>query len=191
MTMSTALYAPTLRLADLPKPDLSTARLTDARPFAVGDLVAYPTHGVAKVASIESKAVGTASLEVYHLEARASGLKIIVPVAKAAENGMRALASEVDIEDMLEILRDHEVPTDRQTWNRRHRGFMEKIRTGSLFEVAEVFRDLALLRTTKVLSHGEKQMLRTARDLLAGELAVVRGQSSEEVALELEAMFSH
>ncbi len=179
--MSTALNAPSLRLADF----------AEARTFAVGDLVAYPTHGVARVVAIESKTVGTASLEVYHLEARGTGLKIIVPVTKAAENGMRPLATETDIEDMMEILRDHEVPTDRQTWNRRHRGFMEKIRTGSLFEVAEVFRDLALLRTTKVLSHGEKQMLRTARDLLAGELAVVRGQTSEEVALELEAMFSH
>ena len=179
--MSTALNAPSLRLTDL----------SEATRFAVGDLVAYPTHGVARVAALETKTVGTTSLEVYHLEARSSGLKIIVPVAKAAENGMRALATGADIEDMLDILRDHEVPTDRQTWNRRHRGFMEKIRSGSLFEVAEVFRDLALLRTTKALSHGEKQMLRTARDLLAGELAVVRGQASEEVALDLEAMFSH
>ena len=90
---------------------------------------------------------------------------------------------------MFELLSDHEIPDDRQTWNRRYRGFMEKIRTGSLFEVAEVFRDLSLLKSRKTLSHGERQMLRTARDLLIRELMEAQSAPEEEVAAALEAPF--
>ncbi|MBC8068491.1 MAG: CarD family transcriptional regulator, partial [Deltaproteobacteria bacterium] len=69
--------------------------------------------------------------------------------------------------------------------------FMEKICTGSLFEVGEVYRDLSLLKQTKQLSHGEKQMLRTARDLLVKELAVARSSAEDEVAKELDSMFKN
>src|SRR5690606_22482962 len=124
---------------------------------------------------VETKTIGEHQIAFYHLRVCGSGLKIIVPVHKAEENGMRALAGDHEIDELFELLADHEVPSDRQTWNRRYRGFMEKIRTGSLFEVAEVYRDLSLLKAQKSLSHGERQMLRTARDLLVRELSVARG----------------
>lgn len=159
--------------------------------FSEGDVVVYPAQGVADIVALETKTIGGTALDFYHLQVRDSGLKIIVPTAKAEDNGMRRVADARDIEAMMEILRDRTVPSDRQTWNRRYRGFMEKIRTGSLFEVAEVYRDLALLRTTKQLSHGEKQMLRTALDLLVKEVAAARNSPADEVADELESMFSH
>ena len=74
----------------------------------------------------------------------------------------------------MEILRDKEVHIDRQTWNRRYRGFMEKIKSGSLFEVAEVFRDLYRLKGIKPLSFGERRMLDTAKGLIVQELSVAR-----------------
>jgi len=175
----------------------SSATSTDAKrspraaAFSEGDVVVYPAQGVADIVGLETKTIGGTSLELYHLQVRDSGLKIIVPKAKAEDNGMRRIAGNDEIEHMYAILRDRDVPSDRQTWNRRYRGFMEKIRTGSLFEVAEVYRDLALLRTTKQLSHGEKQMLRTALDLLVKELSAARNSPSDEVAAELESMFSH
>ncbi len=159
--------------------------------FRKGDVVVYPAQGVADIVALETKTIGGTSLELFHLQVRDSGLKIIVPKAKAEDNGMRRVAGDDEIEHMYGILRDRDVPSDRQTWNRRYRGFMEKIRTGSLFEVAEVYRDLALLRTTKQLSHGEKQMLRTALDLLVKEIAAARNSQAEDVTAELEAMFSH
>ncbi|TPV94672.1 MAG: CarD family transcriptional regulator [Myxococcales bacterium FL481] len=159
--------------------------------FAIGDTAVYPTHGVADVIGVESKTLGSAELSFYHLKVRGSGLKIIVPTNKAEENGMRPLAGADEIDEMFDLLRDHEVPSDRQTWNRRHRGFMEKIRTGSLFEVAEVYRDLTLLKGTKSLSHGERQVLRTARELLLGELCAARASSEGEVAAELDSMFKN
>ena len=157
--------------------------------FEIGSTAVYPAHGVADVIGLETKQVAGQDLRFYHLQVRGSGLKIIVPIDKAGENGMRPLAGPDEIDKMFAILRDHDVPTDRQTWNRRYRNFMEKIRTGSLHEVAEVYRDLSLLRSQKTLSHGEREMLRTARDLLVGELAVARETSESAVAEELDSMF--
>ncbi len=104
---------------------------------------------------------------------------------------MRRVADEGELDELYELLKDHEVPCDRQTWNRRYRGFMEKIRTGSLFEVGEVYRDLSLLKQTKNLSHGERQMLRTARDLLVKELSVARDAPESVIANELDEMFKN
>jgi CarD family transcriptional regulator len=159
--------------------------------FRVGDKAVYPRRGVADVVGLETKTIGDQKIQCYHLQVVGSGLKIIVPVEKAAENGMRPVASDGDLEELMELLRDHEVPSDRQTWNRRYRGFMEKILTGSLFEVGEVYRDLSLLKQHKSLSHGERQMLRTARDLLVKELSVARDRPEEDVAKELDSMFQN
>jgi CarD family transcriptional regulator len=156
--------------------------------FSVGEKCVYPTHGVAEVVAIETKTLGGHQVDFYQLHVTSTGLRINVPVAKAVENGMRRVAGRADVDELYDLLRDHEVPCDRQTWNRRYRGFMEKIRTGSLFEVAEVYRDLSLLKTTKELSHGEKQMLRTARDLLVKELSVAKDSTEEQIAEELETL---
>lgn len=159
--------------------------------FQVGDKAVYPRRGVADVVGLETKTIGDQKIQCYHLQVVGSGLKIIVPVEKAAENGMRPVADDGDLQELYALLRDHEVPCDRQTWNRRYRGFMEKILTGSLFEVGEVYRDLSLLKQTKNLSHGERQMLRTARDLLVKELSVARERPEDEVAEELDSMFQN
>lgn len=157
--------------------------------FSIGDKSVYPAHGVADVVNVENKEIGGSAITFYHLKVIGTGLKIIVPVHKAEENGMRSVATPEEIEEMYELLRDHEIPNDRQTWNRRYRGFMEKIRTGSLFEVAEVFRDLSLLKSRKTLSHGERQMLRTARDLLVRELMEAQSAPEDEVSAALDAPF--
>ncbi len=157
--------------------------------FSIGDKTIYPSHGLAEVVDLENKRIGDVELTFYHLNVVGTGLKIIVPVNRAEENGMRPLATADEIAEMHELLQDQEIPNDRQTWNRRYRGFMEKIRTGSLFEVAEVFRDLSVLRTTKALSHGERQMLRTSRDLLVRELVEAQSAQETEVVEALEAPF--
>ena len=159
--------------------------------FNPGDKTVYPAHGVADVVGVETKTIGQQSIAFYHLPVLGSGLKISVPVHKAEENGMRAVARDEEITELYALLRHQEIPSDRQTWNRRHRTFMEKIRTGSLFEVAEVYRDLSVLKAYKELSHGERQMLRTARSLLVNELAVARATSEDEVEAHLEAFFQN
>ena len=90
---------------------------------------------------------------------------------------------------MLDILRERNVSFDHGTWNRRYRAYVEKIKTGSIFEIAEVLRDLNLIKIEKNLSFGERKMLDTARRLLVQELSVAMGSTEEEVERELEDLF--
>ena len=157
--------------------------------FIIGDKAVYPSQGVAEVVGIEKKEVFGRIQSFYVLQALDSGLRILVPVDKADQVGLRKVAREEEIEEVLDILRDKEIHIDRQTWNRRYRGFMEKIKSGSLFEVAEVFRDLYRLKGMKPLSFGERRMLDTAKGLIVQELAVARESDSQKVEKELEQIF--
>lgn len=158
--------------------------------FRVGDKAVYPAQGVAEVVGIEEKEIASAVTSFYVLKILDSEMKIMVPIAKAEQVGLRDVASKKDIVEVMSILKEKDVQVDKQTWNRRYRGFMEKIKTGSLFEVAEVYRDLSRLKTTKTLSFGERRMLDTARNLIVRELSVARGAPETKVESELEALFS-
>ena len=154
--------------------------------FTIGDKAVYPSQGVAEVVGIEKKEVYGKIQNFYVLRGLETGLRILVPIDKADQVGLRKVAGRAEIEEVMEILRDKEVHIDRQTWNRRYRGFMEKIKTGSLFDVAEVYRDLYRLKSSKVLSFGERKMLDNAKQLIVKELAVARKWSEEKVEAELE-----
>ena len=154
--------------------------------FTIGDKAVYPSQGVAEVVGIEKKEVYGTIQNFYVLRGLETGLRILVPIDKADQVGLRKVAGRAEIEEVMEILRDKEVHIDRQTWNRRYRGFMEKIKTGSLFDVAEVYRDLYRLKSSKVLSFGERKMLDNAKQLIVKELAVARKWTEEKVEAELE-----
>jgi CarD family transcriptional regulator len=113
----------------------------------------------------------------------------MVPVAKAQEVGLRQIVGEDEIKEVYSILREKDIHVDKQTWNRRYRGFMEKIKTGSLYEVAEVYRDLYRLKSTKTLSFGERRMLDTAKNLIIKELSVARRLNENKVEREIEQIF--
>ena len=157
--------------------------------FIIGDKAVYPSQGVAEIIGIDKKEVFGRVQRFYVLQVMDSGLRILVPVDKSDQVGLRRVAGENEIEEVLDILRDKEIHVDRQTWNRRYRGFMEKIKSGSLFEVAEVFRDLYRLKGMKPLSFGERRMLDTAKGLIVQELAVARAADTTKVEKELEQMF--
>jgi len=152
--------------------------------FIVGDKAVYPSQGVAEVVGIEQKEISGKMQRFYVLRVLESDNRIMVPTDKSGQVGLRRVAGEEEIDEVRQILRDKEVHVDRQTWNRRYRGFMEKIRSGSLFEVAEVFRDLYRLKGLKPLSFGERRMLDTARGLIVQELSVA--QAEDEIKIEQE-----
>jgi CarD family transcriptional regulator len=158
--------------------------------FAIGDKAVYPSQGVAEVIGIEQKEVYGKVQSFYVLQGLETGLRILVPTDKADQVGLRRIAGHEEIAEVMEILRDKEIHIDRQTWNRRYRGFMEKIKSGSLFEVAEVFRDLYRLKGMKPLSFGERRMLDTARGLIVQELSVARAADTHKVEQELDLMFA-
>lgn len=158
--------------------------------FEIGDKAYYPVHGVAEVVGLEDRAIGGKKQSIYVLKVVDSGLKIMVPTDNAGAVGLREIMSEDEVGEIYSILRSKEGGGDTQTWNRRHREYMDKIKTGSAFEIAEVLRDLCLLREGKDLSFGERRMLETARGLLAREIAAVRDVSEDAVVDEIEALFT-
>ena len=157
-----------------------------AHSFKIGELAVYPAHGVVEVMGIDSKEIQGTVCSFYVLRVVENDMQIMVPKAKAEQVGLRSVVTQSEANEVFAVLRDSEVVVDKQTWNRRYRGFMEKIKTGSIFEVAEVFRDLHRLKSTKVLSFGERRMLETARGLIVRELAVARKWTAEKTEAELE-----
>lgn len=138
--------------------------------FKVGDHAVYPGHGVGKISSIEYKEILGTKHEFYSVLIIETGMKIMIPAANIKSVGLRPLISREEALKVVSILKDKNVKIDTQTWNRRYRDYMEKIKTGSVFEIAEVLRDLYVLKVDKELSFGEKKMLDTAKNLLLKEL---------------------
>jgi len=154
--------------------------------FKVGDNAVYPGHGVGKVSAIETKEICGDQHTFYSIQIIESGMKIMVPKSNAENVGLRPIISDSEANKVLSILKQTEAKVDNQTWNRRYREYMEKIKTGSVYEIAEVLRDLYLLKVEKELSFGERKMLDTARGLLLKELSLAKSkeelQSQDDVA---------
>lgn len=159
-------------------------------PFKVGDMAVYPAHGVGQVTSIESREISGSKQTFYVLQILDNGMKIMVPTSNVNAVGLREIISEEEVQAVYDILQERDVIIDNQTWNRRYREYMDKIKTGSVYEIAEVFRDLSLLRDEKELSFGERKMLDTAKNLLTKELAFAEDCDEEEIEEELEVIFA-
>ena len=140
--------------------------------------------------ALEQRDIGGSKTPVYILKIIDTGLKIMVPTTNAGSVGLRDLITSKQVKEVYSILKSRDVPRDTQTWNRRYREYMEKIKTGSVFEIAEVMRDLCVLRTTKDLSFGERKMLDTARGLLTKELAIAKGVGEDKISSEIDAIFA-
>ena len=128
--------------------------------FKTGDKAVYPVYGVGTVTSVENKEIMGSTLTFYTLKFMDTGMKVMVPKNNAKNVGLRPIISENEATNVLDILRDKDVKVDNQTWNRRYREYMEKIRTGSVIEIAEVLRDLYVLKVDKELSYSEKKHAR-------------------------------
>lgn len=157
--------------------------------FNVGDKAVYPAHGVAEVVGVETREIGGNKQTFYILKILDTGMKIMIPTRNVASVGLREVISADDVKEVYNILRSKEIAVEGQTWNRRYREYMDKIKTGSVFEIAEVLRDLCLLRNGKDLSFGERKMLDTARQLLVKELAIAKRTSEAKIEQELDKIF--
>lgn len=176
-------------------PRAESARPQSVRPsaprheFKVGDKAVYPARGVAEVVSIEEKDIAGNRQRFYELRLLDTDHKIMVPVLNAHNIGLRKPISDKEIKEIIRILKVTDIAFDNQTWNRRYRGFMDKIKTGSVFEVAEVLRDLSRLKSSKALSFGERQMLEKARGLIVKEMAVAKNKSEDKIRQEIDSIF--
>ena len=158
--------------------------------FKVGDIVVYPAHGVCVIKSIESKDISGGIHEFYILSILGSDMTIMVPLNNVEVVGLRGLIDKETVPRVFKILKDKNIDANSQTWNRRYREYMEKIKTGCVLEIAEVLRDLHNLKFDKDLSFGERKMLDTAKNLLVRELSIVTKEEEAKVEANLDNMLS-
>ena len=159
--------------------------------FKVGDKAVYPAHGVGEVTAIENRSIGGIEQTFYILRILENGMKIMVPTDNIRQVGLREVISKSKVEKVLKILKAKSLSVDTTTWNRRYREYMEKIKTGSVYEVAEVLRDLYILKTDKDLSFCELKLLDQAKGLLVREVAVAKGCDEDEVEREFKKIFEN
>ncbi len=158
--------------------------------FKVGDLAVYPAHGVGRIDAIESKEINGVSHDFYMMKVLENEMLIMIPTANVDSVGLREIIDESDIPKIFDIMKNQNNGSgDNQTWNRRYREYMDKIKTGSLFDVAEVFRDLFMLKLNKDLSFGERKLYDTAQALLVSELSTARNTDDQSVLQEIESIF--
>jgi CarD family transcriptional regulator len=158
--------------------------------FSVGDLAVYPAHGVGVIEAIEQKVIAGVEHMFYVMRILENDMKIMIPRKNAEQVGLRGIICDEDVKQVYSILREKDVEFTPQTWNRRYREYMEKIKTGSVFDLAAVLRDLYILQMDKPLSFGERKMLDTAKGLLVKELSIARQTREEDVAQGIECIFT-
>ncbi len=158
--------------------------------FEVGEKIVYPGHGIGEIVSIESRTISGSSQNFYILKIIDSDMKVMVPVDNSHSVGLRKITPRAEVQKIFDILKDRtHIVEDTQTWNRRHREYTEKINSGSIFEIAEVLRDLYVLKLDKDLSFGEKKMLDTARNLLVKEIALATQEAETKILKEIKDIF--
>jgi CarD family transcriptional regulator len=165
-------------------------RKDEQKMFKVGDLAVYPAHGVGVIEAIESKEVMGKKQSFYVMKIMGNGMKIMIPTMSVKSVGLREIIMEKEIPKVYEILRNKDVTIDKQTWNKRYREYLERIKTGSVFEIAGVLRDLFILKSDKNLSFGERKMMDTAKNLLVKELSIATNSKESEIEKTLEKIFT-
>jgi CarD family transcriptional regulator len=158
--------------------------------FKVGDNAVYPAHGVTLVKRIDERDVSGRKKKFYVLEVVETHMTIMVPTDNADAVGLRGIISDDEVRKVYRILKKRDVKIDQTTWNRRYREYLEKLKTGSVFEIAEVLRNLCLLRQDKDLSFGERKMLDQAKGLLVREISLARKQPEQSIELEITTIFA-
>jgi CarD family transcriptional regulator len=148
--------------------------------FHIGDRVVYPNHGVGIIEQISSRTIGATVEKFYLLKIKSSSLKVMVPFSNVNTVGLRRVVRNGEIQKILDFLTDGEC-NNNADWKYRFKENSERMRTGSLLDVAAVLKSLLVLNQTKPLSFREKKMLERARYLLISELSLAKNQDEEQV----------
>jgi CarD family transcriptional regulator len=157
--------------------------------FELGDNVVYPHHGAGKVCAKEIKEIFGERREYLTIKILHNDMTVMVPTENAAIAGLRRVIDEETVQKVLDVLRD-DVSDMPKNWNRRFKHNRDKIKTGDIYELSEVVRNLALRENEKGLSSGEKQMYTRAKKILASELMYALDKSEEEAEAYLDELLS-
>ena len=147
--------------------------------FNVGDKVVYPMHGAGTIDSIDKKNILDEEIEYINIS-MPGGVKVMVPSNQASKQGLRNIISQNDVEKVFCILETDETQMS-DNWNKRYRDNMDKMKSGDIYEVADVVRNLSFKQKEKGLSTGEKKMLNNAKQILVSELVLVENTTNAEM----------
>lgn len=147
--------------------------------FSVGDKIVYPMHGAGTIDSIEEKDI-LGEKQSYYILKMPSDVKVMIPTAKAEEVGVRNIIDKQSAEKVFKILGQDETEMDKN-WNKRYRNNMDKMKSGDIYEVADVVRNLSFKQKEKGLSTGEKKMLNNAKQILVSELVLTEHATQDEI----------
>ena len=157
--------------------------------FKIGDKAVYPVHGVGVIESIENREISGDEQIFFILRILDNGMTIMIPTDNVDSVGLREVVNRREVSKVYNILKKRDIVVDNQTWNRRQREYTEKIKSGSIFEIAEVLRDLFVLKVDKDLSFGERRMMDTAHNLLIKEISVAKAVPETKVKEEGRKIF--
>ena len=169
--------------------DLEIERVIEHIDFEIGDNVVYPHHGAGQVVKKEEKNILGEIREYLTIKILHNDMTVMVPCANAGKAGLRRVIDEETVKKVLAVLAD-DVSEMPKNWNRRFKHNRDKIKTGDIYELAEVVRNLALRESEKGLSTGEKQMFMRAKKILASELMYALDKDEEEAEAYLDDLLS-
>lgn len=157
--------------------------------YNVGDHVVYPMHGAGIIVAIEEREVLGEKQKYYIMQLPIGEMKVMIPMNSVADLGLRQVIRDEEVQRVYNVLQGEETSMSTN-WNRRYRANMEKIKSGDIFEVAEVVRNLTIRENDKGLSTGERKMLDTARQILISELVIAQNSTEEKVVQIIAGFFS-
>lgn len=163
--------------------EIDIALLEVNRLFDIGDKVVYPMHGAGIIEAIEEKEILGEKQKYYVMRLPVGDMKVMVPMKNVKSIGLRGVVDEETIQKVLNRMRSQK-ESDTTNWNRRYRANLDKMKSGDIYEVADVVRSLMIRDEEKGLSTGERKMLDNAKQILISELVLVKNMK-EEQAFEL------
>ena len=152
--------------------------------FNIGDKVVHPLHGAGVIVSIDERSILDEKQSYYTIKMPGE-VKVMVPTAKAEEVGVRNIIDEESAQKVMKVLEADSTEMS-MNWNKRYRENMDKMKTGDIFEVADIVRNLSFKQKEKGLSTGEKKMLLNAKQILISELVLAEKKDVEEVEEAVE-----
>ena len=147
--------------------------------FNIGDKIVYPMHGAGTIDSIEEKDI-LGEKQSYYILRMPGEVKVMVPISKAEEVGVRYIIDKSSADKVFSVLEQDETEMNKN-WNKRYRDNMDKLKSGDIYEIADVVRNLSFKQKEKGLSTGEKKMLNNAKQILVSELVLAESSNTDEM----------
>ena len=156
--------------------------------FSIGDKIVYPMHGAGVIESIEEKEILGQKQSYYIVKMPIGDMRVMIPIQNTRDIGIREVISHQDVDKVFDVLLDQHT-SSTSNWNKRYRENMIKIKSGNIFEVADVVRTLILREKEKGLSTGEKKMLNSAKQILISELVLAKDLNQVDIEVKINECF--